>query len=171
MSDTNHKAFAQALACLGTRHGSLTALSRRLGLPEATVRRWATGAHLPPPSAWLGLRAALEAAGLGEEVPALEYSLEADLKEAYGMPSRWVCIGCRKTVSIDEDGACLECGGEPIEAPSVSAVESLLWTADRLASLEQTSGELCVSCGLRARWPSPDGWMQCLRCGSAGGAA
>ena len=84
MTDTTHKAFAHALALLGARHGSLTALSRRLGLPEATVRRWSTGAHLPPPSAWLGLRAALEAAGLGEEVPALAAALSADLGAAYG---------------------------------------------------------------------------------------
>lgn len=85
MSDPNHRHFAHALACLGARHGSLTALSRRLGLPEATVRRWATGAHLPPPSAWLGLRAALEAAGLGEDVPALADALGADLGAAYGL--------------------------------------------------------------------------------------
>lgn len=89
MPDPNHKAFAHALALLGTRHGSLTALSRRLGLPEATVRRWSTGAHLPPPSAWLGLRAALEAAGLGEEVPALGDALLADLRDAYGLWERW----------------------------------------------------------------------------------
>lgn len=85
MSDPN-TAFAHALACLGTAHGSLTALSRRIGLPEATVRRWATGAHLPPPAAWRGLCAALEQAGLGVEVAALGVALEADLRAAYGLP-------------------------------------------------------------------------------------
>lgn len=87
MPDPTHRHLAHALACLGARHGSLTALSRRLGLPEATVRRWATGAHLPPPSAWLGLRAALEREGLGDEVPALADALLADLWDAYGMSS------------------------------------------------------------------------------------
>lgn len=85
MTDSTHHHLSHALACLGARHGSLTALSRRLGLPEATVRRWATGAHLPPATAWHGLRDALEQAGLGAEVPALAGELAADLAAAYGL--------------------------------------------------------------------------------------
>ena len=140
MPDHNHRHFAHTLALLGASNGSLTALSRRLGLPEATVRRWSTGAHLPPPSAWLGLRAALEAAGLGEDVADLGDALLADLRAAYGLPSRWVCLCCRDVVTIEEDIICADCGSEPIEAPTVRAVDELLAVADRLALLCGSAG-------------------------------
>ena len=141
MPDPTHHHLSHALTILGARHGSLTALSRRLRLPEATVRRWATGAHLPPPSAWRGLCAALEREGLGDEVPALAGALAADIGAAYGL------------------GPAI--AGE--WRPYVASETEIL-----LASMRQTSGELCDVCGARARWPTREGGLACRLCADGG---